>query len=110
MSEQAAFEFQEKLHEGRSTLVHRAIRSSDGEPVVLKILQGDNILPETLARFKREFEITHSLNSANRDEDVRGVIRALGYQTLMDRHVIVLEDFGGDSLDRVRGSRWRLND
>jgi PAS domain S-box-containing protein len=110
MSEQAAFEFQEKLHEGRSTLVHRAIRSSDGEPVVLKILQGDNILPQTLARFKREFEITHSLNSANREEDVRGVIRGLGYLTFMDRHVIVLEDFGGNSLDRLRGKSWSLDD
>ena len=108
MSEQTGFEFREKLHEGRSTLVHRAVRLSDGEPVVLKMLQGGNLPPETLARFRREFEITHSLNSANKDVDVLGVIRALGYQTLMGRPAIVLEDFAGDSLDRFKGRRWNV--
>ena len=110
MSEQTGFEFREKLHEGRSTLVHRAVRLSDGEPVVLKMLPGGNLPPETLARFRREFEITHSLNSANKDGDVLGVIRALGYQTLMGRPAIVLEDFGGDSLDRFKGRRWNVDD
>jgi PAS domain S-box-containing protein len=109
MSQQTGFEIREKLHEGRSTLVHRAIRIADGEPVVLKILQGNNFLPETLARFKREFEITHSLNSANRNEDVSSVICALSYQTFMDRPMIVLEDFGGDSLDRFKGKSWNLD-
>lgn len=102
MSEQTGFEFKVKLHEGRSTLVHRVIRLSDGEPVVLKILNGANIFPETLARFKREFEITRSLNS----EDINGVIRALAYQTLNNIPAIVLEDFGGDSLDRFKGKLW----
>ena len=110
MSEQTGFEFREKLHEGRSTLVHRAVRQTDGAPVVFKILQGLNILPETLARFKREFEITSSLNSGNGDADVRGVIRALGYQTLMDHPAIVLEDFGGDLLDHFKGKRWNLDE
>src|SRR5688572_19668888 len=110
MAEQTGFEFREKLHEGRSTLVHRAVRVSDGQPVVLKILQEGSIFPQTLARFRREFEITHSLNSGDRDADVRGVIRALDYQTFMDRPAIVLEDFGGDSLDRFRGKSWNLDD
>ena len=110
MGEQTDFEFREKLHEGRSTLVHRAIRASDGIPVVLKVLQGANSFPETLARFRREFEITHSLNSGGREMDVHGVIRALGYQTFLDRPMIVLEDFGGDSLDRFKGKHWNLDD
>jgi hypothetical protein len=38
MSERTDFEFRLKLQEGRSTIVHRAIRLSDGKPVVLKLL------------------------------------------------------------------------
>jgi PAS domain S-box-containing protein len=110
MSEQTGFEFKLKLHEGRNTSVHRAVRLSDGEPVVLKLLNGSNISSEMSARFNREFEITNSLNSGNKDGDIRGVIRALAYQTLNNFPVIVLEDFGGDSLDRFKGKLWNLSE
>src|SRR5215216_5611080 len=107
MSEQTGFQFKKKLHEGRNTAVHRAIRLSDSKPVVLKTLSGANILPETLARFNREFEITHSLSSGNKEQDIRGVIPALSYQALNNIHIIVLEDFGGDSLDRFKEKVWK---
>jgi len=110
MSEQTGFEFKTKLHVGRSTIVHRAVRLSDREPVVVKLLNGSNISPETLARFKREFEITYSLNSGKKGVDIEGVIRALDYQTLNNFPAIVLEDFGGDSLDRFKEKLWSLDE
>lgn len=108
MSERTGFAFKAKLHEGRITTVHRAVRLADDEPVVLKLLNGSNISPETLARFNREFEITNSLNSGNKEEDIRGVIRTLSYETLNNFPAIVLEDFGGDSLDRFKEKLWSL--
>src|SRR5215211_5071085 len=78
MSDQTGFEFREKLHEGTTTLVYRAIRRSDGAPVVLKMLKDAYASSEFLARFKREFEITASLNSsALGEQGIDGVITAL---------------------------------
>jgi len=111
MSEQSGFEIIEKLHEGRNTLVQRAIQLSDGRLVVLKMLKESFASPETRARFKREFNITALLNSGNqKDGDINGVIGSLAYESLNDVPAIVLEDFGGDSLDHFKGNAWNLDD
>lgn len=112
MSEPSDFEIIEKIHEGRNTVVQRAIQLSDGRLVILKMLKESYASPETRARFKREFEITVSLNSGNKtDGDIQGVIGSLAYETLMNNApTIVLEDFGGDSLDHFKGKVWSLAD
>src|SRR5919108_5907154 len=98
MSEQSDFELKEILHDGKNTLVRRAIRRTDSKPVILKILKASYASSETLARFKREYEITASLNpSAKADERIEGVIAALDYESLNSAPVIVLEDVNGVS-------------
>ena len=110
MSVQTGFEFGEKLHEGRSTLVYRAVRKSDRAPVVLKMLKDAYGPSEFLARFKREFEITASLkSSAPTERGIDGVITALAFDTVENLPTIVLEDFGGVSLDHNR-IVWPLSD
>src|SRR5215212_401714 len=110
MSDQTGFEFREKLHEGTTTLVYRAIRRSDGAPVVLKMLKDAYASSEFLARFKREFEITASLNgSALAEQGIDGVIAAFAFDTVENLPTIVLEDFGGVSLDVIR-IVWPLSD
>ncbi len=110
MNEQSEYIFKEKLNDGRSTRVRRAIRSSDGHPVVLKTLKDPYASSETLARFKREYEMTSSLNAgANVDERIEGVIGAFSFETLDDRPAIILEDFGGVSLD-LHHKVWALGD
>ena len=110
MAEQAGFDFKAKLHEGRYTLVHRAVRKSDGAPVVLKMLKDASVSDETFARFKREYEMTASLNTLAKDgEAIPGVIGAYAFETVHNLPTIVLEDFGGESLDLNRRV-WSLND
>ncbi len=109
MSDQTGFEFREKLHEGKSTLVYRAIRRSDGAPVVLKMLKDAYASSEFLARFKREFEITASLkSSAPTEQGIDGVITVLAFDTVENLPAIVLEDFGGVSLD-FNHTVWSLS-
>jgi len=50
--------------------------------------------PERLAWFKREYELTRSLNLA-------GAVRAIALESDGQRPVMILEDFGGDSLERL---------
>src|SRR5688572_5454138 len=110
MNIQTGFEFREKLHEGRYTIVHRAIRNSDSVPVVLKMLKKTNASYENFARFTREYEMTASLNtSAKAGQEIAGVIGTYAFETVEHFPTIVLEDFGGDSLDRFKASVWSLD-
>jgi predicted ATPase/signal transduction histidine kinase/GAF domain-containing protein/tRNA A-37 threonylcarbamoyl transferase component Bud32 len=87
------FLIKEKIHESSNSLVYRGVRQSDARPVVLKVLKPDYPTPIALARYTYEYEITRSLNLA-------GVIQAYDLQNHERTRVMVLEDFGGESLDR----------
>ena len=43
-----------QLYESAQSLIYRAQRESDGNPVVLKMLQDDYPTPERIAQFHRE--------------------------------------------------------
>src|SRR5574339_414794 len=109
MSNSTGFEFKERLYDGRTTFVFRAARRSDEAPVVLKILK-EAYASELLPRFKREFEIAASLNgTASAGQSIDGVVRVLEFKTVDHLPSIVMEDFGGTSLnfDHIV---WSLDD
>ncbi len=89
------------LYEGPDSVVCRAVRIKDGRPVVLKALKKEFPTLEEITRYKREYEITHALNRS----DVQGVIEAYGLEEQGSTHLIVFEDFGGESLDKWIASR-----
>ena len=83
-----------RLYESKNSLIYRARRQSDHQPVVLKLLNEEYPTPERLARFRREYEMTRKLQS----ENIIGVYSLEPYQNTL---MIVMEDFGGDSLARL---------
>src|SRR5688572_9178773 len=86
-----------KLHDGRRSIVYRAFEGDPTGrpvPVILKILNEDFPPPEARARYQREFEIIRSLGF---DE----AIRAYALRPHLDTLMLVLEDFGGESVARV---------
>ncbi len=70
----------EKIYESLNSLVYRGIREQDNLAVILKVLKQD--YPE----------IIQSLN-------IEGVIKAYSQQEYQRTLVILLEDFGGESLE-----------
>ncbi|WP_414572430.1 PAS domain S-box protein [Nostoc sp. CCY 9925] len=84
-----------KIYESPATLVYRGIREQDNCAVVAKVLKQDYPSPQELTRYKQEYEITHSLN-------IEGVVKAYSQQDYQRTLVILLEDFGGESLERLR--------
>ena len=76
------------------TRVFRARRLSDGLMVMLKSLRDEQEAREASACLKHEYEMARRLQ-------VPSVIRVYGLERLQGRPVVVLEDFGGDSLDHV---------
>lgn len=73
-------------------MVYRAGRQGL-PPVILKALSKERPPIEEIAARKREYEILKKLNS-------EGIIKALGLHESGHGPVLVLEDFGGQSLDR----------
>ncbi|KYC40767.1 hypothetical protein WA1_24340 [Scytonema hofmannii PCC 7110] len=84
-----------KIYESSATLVYRGMREQDNCAVVAKVLKQDYPSPGELTRYRQEYEITHSLN-------IEGVVKAYSQQDYQRTLVILLEDFGGESLERLQ--------
>ncbi|MEG4089871.1 PAS domain S-box protein [Microcoleus sp. Pol12B4] len=81
-----------KIYESLASLVYRGIREQDNCAVIAKVLKQDYPSPHDLTRYRQEYEITRFLN-------VEGVVKAYSQQDYQRTLVILLEDFGGESLE-----------
>ncbi|WP_437683946.1 AAA family ATPase [Sorangium sp. So ce131] len=88
----------EILHEGADTVLYRARRTGDERPVVLKVLRRDHASPRALARLQHEHEVARAL-------DAPVIVKAHALDAFGDQAALVLEDFGGRSLDRLLDGR-----
>jgi PAS domain S-box-containing protein len=94
----------ETLYESENTVVYRGLtlREAAPLPVILKILKEDHPTHEELARYQQEYEITRRL-------EVDEVVRPLKKESQDARPVLVFEDIGGQSLNRlIRESAFSL--
>ncbi|MGB0385857.1 MAG: AAA family ATPase [Ardenticatenaceae bacterium] len=91
----SGYDINELLYESSNSLVYRAQRQSDKQAVIVKMLSEAYPSPEKIAWFKREYEVTRDFNLA-------GVPEVYSYESEQNRWLIVLEDFGGESLKRLR--------
>jgi diguanylate cyclase (GGDEF)-like protein len=91
MIEVQGYTLTEQLYEGEASLVYRGRRKGSNEAVVLKVLKSDHPSQSELAKFRREFDMTRGLSG-------EGVIQAYQLENYHNSLVIVLEDFGGESL------------
>ncbi|MBW4457146.1 MAG: AAA family ATPase [Nostoc indistinguendum CM1-VF10] len=83
---------QNKIYESSNSLVYRGIRD-DGVGIVVKMLKLDYPSSQELTRYRQEYKITRSLN-------LEGVVKAYSQQDYQRTLVILLEDFGGESLEK----------
>jgi len=92
------YQIKTRIYESTNSLIYRGIRQKDNQPIILKILKQDYPTPEELTRYRQEYEITHDLN-------VTGVIKVYGIEKYQNTLVIILEDFGGESLKQLMAER-----
>ena len=84
-----------QIYSSANSLVYRGTSQPDNTPVILKLLKQDYPTPSELTRYKQEYEITRSLN-------LQGVIKVYNQQVYQRTLVMVVEDFGGESLEKLR--------
>ncbi|MGH9885839.1 MAG: serine/threonine protein kinase, partial [bacterium] len=83
----------ELLYTGSRTTVYRARRATDDKRVILKVANtGHTSLDEALARLRHEVDIIDAIGSER-------VARVYDVATLGHDAVLVVQDFGGESLD-----------
>ena len=87
----------EALYEGQRTTLLRAVLSADGRPVILKVLDPRRSRPRDIERLKHEYEIGKMLDSG-------AAVKPLALETYQGMPALILEDFGGQSLDRLLGT------
>jgi serine/threonine protein kinase len=83
---------QDKIYESANSLVYRGI-TDDGLKIVIKMLKQDYPSPQELTRYRQEYQITRSLN-------LEGVVKAYSQHDCQRTLVMLLEDFGGESLEQ----------
>ena len=84
----------EKLHQGRRASVYRAVRKADGHKVVLRVLDGNDPLAGKIDRLKHELDLRSTLHGLP-------AVEPLALSTLNGAPALELEDFAGESLDRL---------
>ena len=84
-----------QIYSSANSLVYRGTSQPDNIPVILKLLKQDYPSASQLTRYKQEYEITQSLN-------LEGVIKVYSQQVYQRTLVMIVEDFGGDSLEKLR--------
>jgi len=81
-----------KIYESSRSVVYRAQRYGEKPlPVILKVLKEEYPHLEDLTRYQYEYDLLHSLQS-------KYVIEVYALEKYHNTRVIVLEDFGGESL------------
>ena len=84
----------QEIQEGATTIIYRGIREQDQKPVIIKILKHEYPSLEAITRLKHEYEITKNLERA-------GIIKPFSLENHQNGLALILEDFGGQSLQEL---------
>jgi predicted ATPase/signal transduction histidine kinase len=93
------YQFLEQIYSGSKTLVYRGIQEKSDKPVVIKLLQSEYPSFQELLLFRNQYTIAKNLNFP-------GVIKTYSLEPYQNSYALVMEDFGGISLQEfTRGEK-----
>ena len=100
----SGYTINEKIFDSARSLVYRGQQDSNGRSVILKILRREQITPEKIGRFQREYEIMRNLQGDD-------CIQAYDLIEFENSLAIVLENFGGESIAAtMRGKQMAMDE
>ncbi|MEH2460223.1 trifunctional serine/threonine-protein kinase/ATP-binding protein/sensor histidine kinase [Nostoc sp.] len=85
-----------ELYNGSRTLVYRANRETDQKSVVIKLMKTAYPRFSELVQFRNQFTIAKNLN-------LPGIIQTYSLEPYQNGYALVMEDFGGISLNQWEG-------
>lgn len=81
----------EQLYVSSTTVVYRAIRDADQQPVIIKYLKSEYPTVHELSQFRNQYTIAKNLHFP-------GVVQHYSLEPYGNSYVLIMEDFGGISL------------
>ncbi|MEG4012425.1 MULTISPECIES: trifunctional serine/threonine-protein kinase/ATP-binding protein/sensor histidine kinase [unclassified Microcoleus] len=91
------YHINEQIYAGTRTLVYRGLRSSNGQPVAIKLLRNNFPCFNELVHFRNQYVIAKNL-------EIPGSVKAYSLETYHNHYALVMEDFGGISLNSYLAS------
>ncbi|MEG4487899.1 AAA family ATPase [Microcoleus sp. D2_18a_B4] len=88
----SGYEIIENIYEGARTVVYRGIRNRDRQLVIVKIIKNEHPTLEQITNLRQEFIISQNL-------DFEGIVKTYSFDNYYNSFALILEDFGGQSLD-----------
>ncbi|MEA5571201.1 AAA family ATPase [Calothrix sp. UHCC 0171] len=85
------YQFLEEIYAGAKTLVYRGIQEKSNKPVIIKLLRSEYPTFQELLLFRNQYTIAKNLNFP-------GVIKTYSLEPYQNGYALVMEDFGGISL------------
>ncbi|OLP15517.1 serine/threonine protein kinase [Leptolyngbya sp. 'hensonii'] len=95
----AGYQILEQIYASPKTLVYRAQRAQDRQPVMIKVLQNEYPSFTELAQFRNQYTIAKILNLPE-------VVQTYSLESYKNGYALIMEDFGGVSLKEAT-RRWR---
>jgi serine/threonine protein kinase len=81
----------DRIYSGTRTLVYRGTRLCDKQPVAIKVLRSEYPNFSELVQFRNQYTIAKNLN-------LPGIIETYSLEAYQNSYALVMEDFGGISL------------
>ncbi|HAT12758.1 MAG TPA: serine/threonine protein kinase, partial [Microcoleaceae bacterium UBA11344] len=94
------YQIHSTLHEGIETIIYLGKIPTHQETTILKLLKAEYPTLDAITRIKHEYRIRENL-------DAPGLVKVLSLKTYNNRLGLLLEDFGGESVDGLM-SRQKL--
>ncbi|OUL26422.1 ATP-binding sensor histidine kinase [Nostoc sp. 106C] len=85
------YKVRETVYEDSRTVIYRTLREKDQKPVILKTLRADCPTLEEISQLRHEYDISKRLKIA-------GIVQTYGLENYRNSLILVLEDFGGQSI------------
>ncbi|MBF0396311.1 MAG: AAA family ATPase [Desulfobacterales bacterium] len=92
------YNISEQIYESVNSTIYRGVKIATNTPVIIKYLRKEYPTPEEVRRFKTEYVIIQNINS-------EGVIKVFSIEKYNTSMVMIVEDFGGESLSRLFSGR-----
>lgn len=87
----------DKIYEGKHSIIFKGYHNVTRKPIMAKFLKNDYPTPQQLGRFKYEYEITEKLHHSLPKQ----IIQPFELVKYQNTYGIILEDFGGYSIDKI---------
>ncbi|MFB2917663.1 trifunctional serine/threonine-protein kinase/ATP-binding protein/sensor histidine kinase [Aerosakkonema funiforme] len=94
----SGYKITQEIVSGFRTAIFRGYDEQQHSLVIIKVLKSDYPTVEEITRLKQEYKITHNL-------ECEGIVKAINFKKYLHGFALILEDFGGQSLQQLIASR-----